>query len=411
MPTAKNTSQHDQSRRRSIEKWILHRIFHKLLQSDDFEIVLEDSASKRGDNTITLKLPSLYRTIKILLKPDIMLGQAYVEGHWSVEPDKLYDFLYIIRSQDTSKLNKWFLVSNRFHLLRDTFKQRFFPIRSTRAVIEHYNTDPIFMSCILGPSLSYTCAFFDNTEFSLDRAQERKLETIAKRISLTTGHTVLDVGSGWGYAAFPLAEKYACNVTGITISEAQVEFCNTRKSASPARDKLQFINVDYTKYEPSFKFHRVISVGMLEHVGRYQYKFFFDKVAEFMRDDGIALVHSMVQEHAISPDAWIDRNIFPGGYIPTISEVIFGIEQSNCQIIKIFTHQKFHYFNTLNCWKDNLFANRAKCESALEDQGLKRADVQAIIRIWEYFLSSSKIAFSNRHGHCRVAHFILSKKR
>src|SRR6266704_6441026 len=131
---------------------IVRRIFRTVLTSGDFTIVFNDKDLGADLQTIHLRLPNLYRTIQILLKPDIMLGQAYVKGFWQVPPEQLYNFLHLIRSQEASKLQKWFLVSNRFHPLRDLFKQRFFAIRATRAVVEHYNTDPKFMSLILGPS-------------------------------------------------------------------------------------------------------------------------------------------------------------------------------------------------------------------------------------------------------------------
>jgi len=266
------------------------------------------------------------------------------------------------------------------------------------------------MSLILGPSLSYTCAFFKNHD-SLEEGQKRKLDTIARRISISRGTTVLDLGSGWGYAAFPLAEIYGCEVTGITISETQVQFCNARRLLSPARRRLNFINVDYAEYKPEDKFDRIVCAGMLEHVGKYQYSFFFNKVAEFLHSDGVALIHSMVTEQTVSSDAWVDKNIFPGGYIPTISEVLAGIENSNCQLVSLFTHAKRHYMRTLELWKMNLFKNRVDCERVLERQGLQDKDVKAIIRIWEYFLSASQIAFSERYGHCRIAHFIVRRRR
>src|SRR5262249_15167551 len=159
-----------------------------------------------------------YWTLRILLKPDVMIGQTYVDDRWSVEPAKLFDFLQFLRSQEDSKLQSWFLISNRFHIFRDAVKQRFFPIRSTRAVVEHYNTDPEFMSLILGPSLSYTCAFFDEPQMNLDEAQLHKLDLISKRLQLSDTHRVLDLGVGWGYASFPFAETVGCSVTGITLS-------------------------------------------------------------------------------------------------------------------------------------------------------------------------------------------------
>jgi cyclopropane-fatty-acyl-phospholipid synthase len=399
-------------KKRSVEKWILQRIFGSLLTSDNLTIVLDNDSLQPDQNRdpIKLRLPSLYRTIQILLKPDVMVGQAYVDGHWAVHPRRLYDLLYFIRSQEASKLQKWFLISNRFHIFRDSLQQRLFPLRSTRAVVEHYNTNPTFMSLILGSSFSYTCAFFEQDEWSLDRAQERKLGVIAERTLLAEGQRVLDMGCGWGYPAIPLAETFWCRVTGLTISKTQLEFCNARRLASHASERLEFINADFTEYEPPLKFDRVISVGMLEHVGKYQYKSFFDRVAHFMNDDGIALIHSMVEEREVSPDAWIDKNIFPGGYIPTISEVVLGIEQSRCRLMTVFTHEKSHYFKTIESWMANLYANRIQCASALKEQGLEQEEIAKIIRIWEYFLSSSQIAFSEKYGRCRIAHFLVRRQ-
>jgi hypothetical protein len=157
----------------SFQRRLVRLIFDKLIDSKSIEFVNEatDLTNLRINDTIMLKLPNLYYTVRILLKPDIMVGQTYVDRHWQVQPEKLYDFLYSIRSQEASKLQKWFLISNRAHLLRDAWKQRLFPIRSTRAVVEHYNTNAAFMSLILGPSLSYTCAFFDQGNDFLDEAQ------------------------------------------------------------------------------------------------------------------------------------------------------------------------------------------------------------------------------------------------
>jgi cyclopropane-fatty-acyl-phospholipid synthase len=372
----------------------------------------EDQRSEPAERPqqIHLRPPTLYWATRILLKPDVMLGQTYVDERWDVPPDELYDFLYLIRSKNASRLQKWFLLSNKIHPVRDLFKQRLFPIRSTRAVAEHYNTNPDFIALVLGPSLSYTCAFFDDSISSLEAAQQRKIDTIAERLSLSRGMNVLDVGSGWGYAAFPIAERYECSVTGITISDVQVQFCEQRKPRSAAADRLTFLNVDYARFEPSHKFDRVISVGMLEHVGKYQYPFFFNRISEFLHDDGVALIHCIVTEEESSPDAWIDKYIFPGGYIPTMSEVTRGIEQSHSQLIQAYTHPMTYYFKTLERWMDNLVENDNECRRKLREQGLELRDVTAIMRIWAYFLASSKISFSNSFGKCRVAQFIVRKQ-
>jgi cyclopropane-fatty-acyl-phospholipid synthase len=396
----------------SLQKHVVYWILQKLLRSGNSDIAVDGRASAPSGcrDPIVLRLPNLYQMIKILIRPDVMIGQAYVDGAWSVQPEKLYDFLLLIRSQEDSRLQNWFVFSSRFHLIRDAFKQRVFPIRSTRAVAEHYNSNPSFISLVLGPSLSYTCAFFDDDCYALEDAQNRKVEKICERIALSKDHNVLELGVGWGASAFPLAEKYHCNVTGITISEAQERFCNDRKNESSARDRLEFVRIDYSEYCPPSPFDRVVSVGMLEHVGKYQYRKFFDKVGSFIKPEGVALIHSMVEEQETSTDAWIDKNIFPGGYIPTISEVIAGIEKSNCQLVDLFIHPKEHYFRTLECWKQNLLESKEECRRVLEERGLSGKEAISVIRIWEYFLSCSQIAFSAKYGRCRVAHFLVKKK-
>jgi cyclopropane-fatty-acyl-phospholipid synthase len=384
-------------------------IFSTLINSEEVHLVTAGSSPQK-EGLIQLELPSLLRTIAILLKPDLRLGQYYVDGYWSAQPERLFDFLYLLRSQESSKLQGWFLLSNRFHLVRDALKQRVMPIRSTRAVVEHYNTDPIFMEMMLGPSLSYTCAFFNHPDASLDEAQAEKLDVVARRASIDRDHSVLDLGTGWGYAPFPLAEKIGCHVTGITLSNAQVQYCNQRRELSVARNRLRFVCTDYATYLPTSTFDRVISMGMLEHVGKHQYKFFFDKIAKFLNPEGVALIHSMIDERETSPDSWIDKNIFPGGYIPTASEVLAAIEKSDCQLISLFTQEKSNYFRTLELWKRNLFEHREQCESRLAAIGLRETEIKKIIRIWEYFLSSSQIAFSYKYGRCRVAHFVIRPK-
>jgi cyclopropane-fatty-acyl-phospholipid synthase len=394
-----------------LAKHLVHRIFERLMDAEDIRIARHptDLVGHRDSVPICVQLPNLYWTIRILLRPDLMLGQCYVDGRWQVPPERLFDFLRLILSQRSSLLQKWYLLSTRFHLLRDTLQQRLLPIRSTRAVVEHYNTDATFMRFVLGPSLSYTCAFFDDESASLDEAQASKLRKIVARAMIRSGHRVLDLGTGWGYAPFPLAEEYGCEVTGITISSAQVEFCNQRKQASSRAGQLNFVCADYLHYEPAVQFDRVISVGMLEHVGKFQYKDFFNRVAHFLLKGGVALVHSMIQERETSPDAWIDRNIFPGGYIPTVSEVVAGIQKSNCELIQVFTQPKWYYFRTLELWKRNLFERRLQCEGRLAHIGLLPADVKKVMRLWEYFLSSSQIAFSE-FGHLRTAHFLVRPK-
>ena len=384
-------------------------IFRSLINPREVSLGSE-SETCLADRLIEVKLPTLLRTLAILLKPDLKLGQYYVDEHWSVQPERLFDFLYLIRSQEGSGLQRWFLFSNHIHLVRDAIKQRILPIRSTRAVVEHYNTDPIFMSLMLGPSLSYTCAFFDDQHTSLDDAQANKLNVVIRRASIDAQHTVLDLGTGWGYAPFPLADQLGCHVTGITLSKVQVRYCNERKDATAAKERLTFLCADYATYAPEREFDRVISLGMLEHVGKHQYKFFFDRVAKLLKPNGIALIHSMVEERATSPDAWIDRNIFPGGYIPTTSEVLSAIELSHCELTNLFVHEKSNYFRTLDSWKTNLFNNRIRCENRLASLGLQDAEVRKVMRIWEYFLSSSQIAFSEKFGRCRVAHFLIKRK-
>jgi cyclopropane-fatty-acyl-phospholipid synthase len=396
----------------TVARRIVRTLFRRLLESDSVQIVSDDrSMPASADDPIYVRLPNLYWTARILMQPDTLLGQTYVDQRWLVQPEKLFSFLHLIRSQDRSGLQQWFLFSTRFHTIRDALKQRLFPIRSTRAVVEHYNTDPVFMSFILGSSLSYTCAFFDQDHRTLDEAQQNKLELIAARIQLRRGHSVLDLGVGWGYAAFPLAEGFECPVTGITLSQAQVDFCEERRAAQPHSELLTFVRADYADFVPAHPFDRVISIGMLEHVGKFQYRSFFNRIADFLVADGVALIHSMVEGQETSPDAWVDRNIFPGGYIPTMSEVLHGIETSKCELMQVHLHDKLNYFQTLECWKQNLFEHRGQCESRLAELRLTEADARKVIRIWEYFLSSSQIAFCEKFGRCQVAQFVVRKQR
>src|SRR5215204_7006467 len=147
-------------------------------------------------------------------------------------------------------------------------------------------------------------------------------------------------------------------------------------------------------FESPSSYNKIISVGMLEHVGKYQYGAFFDKIASLLSGNGIALTHSMVEQSETSTDAWIDKNVFPGGYIPTISEVVGGIEHSRCKLVAQFTHDKLNYFRTLEAWKANLFAELVDV-LVLIKYGLNASSINSIIRIWEYFYHPAKSPFPN----------------
>jgi cyclopropane-fatty-acyl-phospholipid synthase len=356
-----------------------------------------------GPYICTIAPPTLRRFLTLLAKPDYRLPEYFTNGYWCCERGKLYDFLELLTTQESSLLHGWFRLFNA-NPIRDGIVYKLFPLKVKESVARHYNTSPDFMKLILGDDLEYTCAFFDENHTTLASAQKNKIDLIVSRLGASPEHNILDLGCGWGQIAEAVAAKSGARVTGISLSSEQIQHAQRQCSSS----RLNFIAADYEAPEIDGLYDRIYSIGMLEHIGRGLLDRYFERIAALLAAEGRALVHCIVRRRNKSTNSWIDKEVFPGAYIPQLSEVIEDIERSRLAVVRVFAHDRSNYFQTLRAWAENFYKNERKLEGVLVSL-VDVNDAATIMRLWEFYLCASRLAFNTANGDCYNVQIVLRK--
>jgi cyclopropane-fatty-acyl-phospholipid synthase len=333
----------------------------------------------------------------VLFDPELKLGEAYMDGTFVVERGSIADVLAILFRQPA--IAPHWASPPRFvrYLLRRLyqFNSRF---RARRNVAHHYDLDGRLYSLFLDADQQYSCAYFESPDVSLDDAQLAKKRHLAAKLLIKPGMNVLDIGCGWGGLALYLAEMCGARVTGITLSEEQYRRAAERAQERGREHEAAFRLLDYRDVDG--RFDRIVSVGMFEHVGVGFYDAYFDKCAQLLNDDGVMLLHSIGRKSPPSvTNPWLAKYIFPGGYIPALSEVVPKIERSGLIVNDIEVLQ-LHYAETLKAWRERFLAHR--------DEAVRLYD-QRFVRMWEFYLASSEMAF--REGDMVVFQIQLTKRK
>jgi cyclopropane-fatty-acyl-phospholipid synthase len=334
----------------------------------------------------------------VLLDPELKLGEAYMDGSFVVERGSIADVLAILFRQPGIDLPAWLSPPKlvRYLLRRlHQFNSRF---RARRNVAHHYDLDGRLYSLFLDADQQYSCAYFESPDASLDDAQLAKKRHLAAKLVVKPGSSVLDIGCGWGGLALYLAEMCGARVTGITLSEEQYRRAQERAAERGREDDAVFRLLDYRDVDG--RFDRIVSVGMFEHVGVGFYEAYFGKCAQILQDDGIMLLHSIGRKSPPSAtNPWLAKYIFPGGYIPALSEVVPVIERAGLIVTDIEVLQ-LHYAETLKAWRERFLAHR--------DEAVRLYD-QRFVRMWEFYLASSEMAF--REGDMVVFQIQLARRK
>ena len=366
----------------------LVNFLNNLFKYDGF--VLIDSNSKKfvignpiKENPITIKLLDKSLNYKLLLNPDLYFGEAYTNGSLIIKNGTLTEFLEIaLRNIGREDIN---IYSKIFNKLKGTY--RYLTsfnkiIKSKKNVSRHYDISEKLYDLFLDKTRQYSCAYFKNESDTLEEAQQNKIDHIIRKLNIKPNQKILDIGSGWGTLAINIARKTKASVTGITLSENQLEYSNNKAKEMNLTNQLEFKMIDYRQLNE--KFDRIVSVGMFEHVGRKFYKTYFNKVSKLLKDKGVALIHTIGSSNPPrDPHPWITKYIFPGGYTPSISEIAIPIENSGL-IISDIEVLRMHYSHTLRHWKERFLSNK---EIVLEMFDEK------FFRMWEFYLASCEMAF------------------
>jgi cyclopropane-fatty-acyl-phospholipid synthase len=322
---------------------------------------------------------------RILLNPELALGEIYMDGTFVVEQGSIADALAILLNQPEilprwAKLQWWLR-----YLVRHA--QQFNPRdRSKDNVARHYDLDGRLYSLFLDADQQYSCAYFETPDSSLDDAQLAKKRHLAAKLLVRPGDRVLDIGSGWGGLGLYLAEVTGADVTGVTLSTEQLQVSNARAAERNLAQSARFLLEDYRDIPGPFD--RIVSVGMFEHVGVDFYETYFRRCAELLTDDGVLMLHSIGRSDG--PDVtnpWIAKYIFPGGYIPALSEVIPAIERAGLLVCDIEI-LRLHYAETLKAWRERFMARR--------DEAVRLYD-ERFARMWEFYLAASEMSFRKQN--------------
>ena len=380
----------------------LASFLNKIIKKGGF--ILTDANSKDyiiGEtvkNPIRLKILNKNLHYKLLFRPDLYFGEAYTDGNIIIENGTLTDFLdLVLMNIGRKELNFFSYLINRFMGSYRYLTNFNFIKKSKMNVAHHYDISDELYFLFLDPLKQYSCAYFKNDNDSLEEAQKNKINHIIKKLNIKENSRILDIGSGWGHLSMEIAKQAKCQVTGITLSKNQYEYSNQKVKELNLGNQVQFKMMDYREVKE--KYDRVVSVGMFEHVGRKFYKTFFNKVSEILKDDGVALLHTIGSVNSPrNPQPWITRYIFPGGYTPSLSEVAGPIEKSGL-ILSDLEVLRMHYAHTLKNWKDRFAENKEKV--------LKMFD-ERFFRMFEFYLSSCEMAF--RHGDQVVYQLQLTKR-
>jgi cyclopropane-fatty-acyl-phospholipid synthase len=333
----------------------------------------------------------------VLLDPELKLGEAYMDGSFVVERGSIADVLEVLLGQEPFAAPSWALTRLARYVLR-RLQQFNWRGRSRHNVAHHYDLDGRLYSLFLDGDQQYSCAYFETPDTSLDDAQLAKKRHLAAKLRLKPGAKVLDIGCGWGGLALYLAEIAGALVTGITLSQEQFQRAQSRAIESGHPEDTTFRLIDYRDVDG--RFDRIVSVGMFEHVGVGFYDTYFDKCAKLLADDGVMVLHTIGRS---SPpgitNPWIAKYIFPGGYIPALSEVLPAIEHAKLMVSDVEVLQ-LHYAETLKAWRERFLAHR--------DEVVRLYD-QRFVRMWEFYLASSEMAF--RAGDMVVFQIQIAKRK
>jgi len=339
-----------------------------------------------GDGTgrrVAVRFTSATAQLGFLLDPELKLGEAFIDGTVVVEQGTIADVVDLAFSQGHCGKSPWWVKPQWLARYLWRHLQQFNPRReSRRNAAYHYDLDGRLYSLFLDSDRQYSCAYFEFAGQPLDDAQLAKKRHVAAKLLIQPQDRVLDIGSGWGGLGLYLADICGAEVDGVTLSNEQLEFSRNLAAEWHLGQQVRFSLIDYRDIMGIFD--RIVSVGMFEHVGVDYYGAYFQKCATLLEEDGVMLLHSIGRSEGPGiTNPWIAKYVFPGGYIPALSEVLPAIERAGLLVTDIEI-LRVHYADTLKAWRERFLARREEVERVYDER---------FCRTWEFYLASSEMAF------------------
>lgn len=334
---------------------------------------------------------------RLVANPSLGLAEAYMDEDLVLEQGSIWDLLEIVgRSGGRGPKGRGSWVKRTKKAVKRRIQQANDRVASRRNVAHHYDLSNDFYRRWLDEDMQYSCAYFARPDMTLEEAQVAKKRHLAAKLLLQPGHRVLDIGSGWGGLSMTLARDYGANVLGVTLSTQQLKLARARAEAGGLADRVRFELQDYR--DVTGPFDRIVSVGMLEHVGAPNFRKYFETVKRQLADDGVAVIHTIgrMTPPALT-NAFTQKYIFPGGYIPAMSEISKAIEDAGLWIADVEV-LRLHYAETAKHWRLRFLADPEI--PALYDGRFRR--------MWEFYLAGAELGF--RYGTHMVMQFQLTKR-
>ncbi|MBA2918095.1 methyltransferase domain-containing protein [Sphingomonas sp. MAH-20] len=318
--------------------------------------------------------------------PRIGAGEAYMDGRLIVENGDILDLIRLVRNgnpfEKGGKLQAPNPIRRAVLDILGRLDRLNWSRRSKRNVAHHYDLSDRLYDLFLDADRQYSCAYFTDPANSLEQAQADKKAHIAAKLALRPGLKVLDIGCGWGGMALYLNRVANVDVLGITLSEEQLAVARRRAEEAGVADRVKFELLDYRAV--TGEFDRIVSVGMFEHVGPPHYRTFFRQCRNLLSEDGVMLLHTIGRMGGPSTtDAWTAKYIFPGGYIPALSEIVPASESAR-MIASDVEALRLHYAFTLQHWYDRTVAHRAEIEALYDAR---------FFRMWQFYLAGALTSF------------------
>lgn len=335
----------------------------------------------RSGTHVALHVRDVATAARIALDPELAFGEAYMSGAVVLRRGSLGDLMELIGRNIRNRPGSTLTARLRQSLAR-IFHPANSPARSRRNVAHHYDLSESFYRLFLDSDMQYSCAYFADPRLTLEEAQEAKKAHIIDKLDIRPGQHVLDIGCGWGGLALSIARTPGVCVTGVTLSIEQLRVARDRAERAGVTNRVRFELCDFRSLHS--RYDRIVSVGMFEHVGREHFNDYFLAIDRLLADEGLALVHSIMRKGSgPGTNPWIEKYIFPGGYIPAMSEVLSAIESCDLWTTDIEV-LRLHYAETLKHWRERTERHRPTIEAMYGE---------SFFRMWEFYLASCEMAF------------------
>lgn len=372
-------------------KSIFDRMLTRLIQTGQLQVTYPDGRTEtygtQAEPSVAVRITDDAALKALCLNPELGLGESYMEGTLQIEGDDVEGLLRVLlRNRRHDDLPLWARLYSGVRYGAQSWLRRNTPGLARKNVAHHYDLSDDLYRLFLDQDMQYSCAYFADPAMSLEDAQQAKKAHIAAKLRIEPGMRVLDIGCGWGGMALTLARDHGAQVTGVTLSENQLATARRRAAEAGLERSTEFRLQDYRDISETFD--RIVSVGMLEHVGVPFYGTYFGQVANLLDRDGLALIHTI---GGLAPPGaqaeWITKYIFPGGYIPTLSQLTPAVERSGLWSLDIEV-MRLHYAMTLRHWLERFDANLDTVRQSYDDR---------FIRMWRYYLIACFMTFEEEY--------------